>query len=630
MIPKQVNKFVITGVAILLTGCAMRPIETKTLSMPDRTATPAELQQKKQQDHILLSQGQATSVPSVQNKIQFLTPRALPQLGANKNQDNASQDLRLSLELVTLNAQDLALNKFINLALGEVLSVNYIVDTAVSDNKTPVTLHIPEPVKPGRMLGLVEEVLRLNNVALVQENGLLKVLPLAKASDTSPDIIDRNVDRLLKYGQVIEFIPISYISLGEASQLAMNYVTSNKGKIMLQQHLNALILIADQQDIDSFREMLSLMDKPAASSQFSTLVIPAFVDAKELVSTFNTTLPKQGIPIVAGSKGAGVTLTPIGETNRLLLTASSKQWLNYAQYWLSQIDQPQLSVQSENSIFTYFFKNAQAEDVTSVISDVFGSRSSANNKKKPTKKTESAVRPANLNLAKEDKEGASTNTSTSISSDNFDIVVDETRNALIFIGSYQDYSKVVDLLKVLDRRPRQVLIEANIMEVSLNDGVKYGVNWGVDGNDGSIGTNKGGITAEYGGLVLSGIFGDFQAQISAIADDGRINILSSPRLLAKDGESARISVGTQIAVKTGSISSGDNDKVVDSFTYIDTGVLLELTPTINENGLVELDVNQDVSESTGGSDTPDILKRSIQTQLVAESGQTIVLGGVIS
>ncbi|WP_318496503.1 type II secretion system secretin GspD [Photobacterium leiognathi] len=632
MISKQANKLVITSAVIMLAGCTMPPIQNPQLDSNFKSSVHSS-----QNTELKMSE-QSTNVSANQHSsTQFTAPRQLPELGANRGDTESTQALKLSSKPVSLNAQDLPLNKFINLTLGKILNVNYIVDQSLSNDTKPVTLHIPEPVKPSRMLGLVEEVLRLNDVALVQENGLLKVIPLSKASSNAPEIINKNMKRLLKYGQVIEFVPVNYMSLAEASQLAMNYVPFGKGKIMLQNHLNSLILIADQQDIDRFRDMLKLLDKPAAASKYSSLVTPAFMAAPELVKTFDETLPKQGIPLATQGKGAGVTLTPIGDTNRLLLTASSKEWLNYAKYWISQIDHPQVTVENDSSIFTYFLKNAQASDVTDVIQSVFGTGSNNSSpKEQNTKKTESAVRPANLSLSNpEDKPvSAPVDTSTSISTDDYKIVVDKTRNALIFIGSYKNYTKVLDLLKVLDRRPRQVLIEASVMEVSLDNGVDYGVNWSTTGTDGSASTSgEGGIALPTGGLLLSGTFGDFKAQISAAAKDGKVNILSSPRLLAKDGEDARISVGTQIAVKTGSISTGgDTDKVIDSFSYIDTGVMLEITPTINENGLVEMKVKQEVSDTSdaGSTTTPPILKRSIDTNLVAETGQTVVLGGLIS
>ncbi|KLV06036.1 hypothetical protein ABT56_09845 [Photobacterium aquae] len=546
----------------------------------------------------------------------------------------------------------MALNKFINLTLGEILGVNYIVDQSLADNTQPVTLHISEPVNPGRMLGLVEEVLRLSDVALLQDKGLIKVVPLSKATNLSPEIVERNMKRLLRYGQVIEFVPVNHLPLGQASQLAMTFVTQGKGRVLSQAHLNSLILVGEQQDIARFRELFTLIDVPSPVSNFTTIVTPAFISADELVVNVNQTLPLQGVPVVntqVSEKGlvsqsgvTGVSITPIGDSNRILLTASSRSWLDFTKQWIRQLDRPKQTVAGEMNIFTYFMQNAQAQDITDVINQVFGNSSGAgvSTNKAETKKTESAVRPATLagSGSSLDKSKSSSLSAVTVGNDKFKIVVDETRNALIFMGTYDEYARVVELLKVLDRRPRQVLIEASVMEVTLDDSLDLGVNWNVkngnvDGGKINGGTSgEGGIKLAAGGLLLNGTFGDFTANLSAAAKDGKVHILSSPRLLAKDGEEAKISVGTQIAVKTGSVTSGEsNGSVTDSFTYVDTGVILELMPTINENGLVELAVSQEVSEAgESEGNTPPILKRHVETVLVAETGQTIVLGGLIS
>ncbi|MBY5947382.1 type II secretion system secretin GspD [Photobacterium rosenbergii] len=641
---QAVKRISVVGVAVLLSGCAARPFGEDVLRPmgPNRPVETAQM---------TLSEKQA---PLHQEQMEYMPIPAAPVLGANMSNDGISENLNLPTSPVSINAQDLALNKFVKLTLGEILGVSYILDQSLSNNTRPVTLHINEPVNSARMLGLVEEVLRLSDVALLKDKDVIKVVPLSKATNLAPEVVDRNVKRLLRYGQVIEFVPINYMPLGQASQLAYTFINQGKGQVLTQNHLNAIVLVGEQQDIDRFRQTLSLIDQPSPISKYTAIVSPAYVSAHEIIETFNETMPIQGIPVVkrtvsdtgnvTTSGVNGVSITPIGDTNRLLLTSSNTNWLSYARYWLQQIDKPKNVVAGEMNIFTYFLQNTQAQDVSSVIEQVFGDgQSNRSSKTEDKKTTESAVRPANLSLANQEKEesgsrngGASTLASNS---DRYKIVVDETRNALIFMGTYDDYSQVLELLKVLDRRPRQVLIEASVMEVTLDDSLDFGVNWNTSGSSGGGGTagpkgdGTGGLALASGGLFLTGTFGDFTASLSAAAKDGKVHILSSPRLLAKDGEDARISVGTQIAVKTGSVSSGDNNgQVVESFSYIDTGVILEITPTINESGLVEMSVSQEVSEAgeSESATTPPILKRQIETMLVAETGQTVVLGGLIS
>ncbi|MBC7002108.1 hypothetical protein BIZ37_06040 [Photobacterium sp. BZF1] len=640
---QAVKRLSVISVALLLGGCAARPFGDEIIRPIGPNIPHSNAQQT-------LAQGQQQTP---QEQMEFVEVPQAPVLGANTNRDGMGEALTLPTKPVSINAQDLALNKFVKLTLGEILGVNYILDQALSNNTRPVTLHINEPVEPLRMLGLVEEVLRLSDVALLKDKDVIKVVPLSKATNLAPEVVDRNVKRMLRYGQVIELVPINYMSLTQASQLAFTFISQSKGKVLTQNHLNAIVLVGEQQDIERFRQTLTLIDQPSPISKYTAIVAPAFLSTEELVQSFNNTLPIQGIPVVnreiddAGnikSSGVhGVSITPIGDTNRVLLTASNQNWLNYSRYWLQQIDKPKNVVAGEMNIFTYFLQNTQAQDISNVVEQVFGSgKVTQSDSSESVATTESAVRPANLSVANQSKDSRNRRSAaSSVSADNerYKIVVDSTRNALIFMGTYDDYAQVLELLEVLDRRPRQVLIEASVMEVTLDDTLDLGVNWHTSGSSGSGGTagpsgdGTGGIGLATGGLFLTGTFGDFSASLSAAAKDGKVHILSSPRLLAKDGEDARISVGTQIAVKTGSVSSGDNNgQVVESFTYIDTGVILEITPTINESGLVEMSVSQEVSEAgeSDSSATPPILKRQIDTMLVAETGQTVVLGGLIS
>ena len=634
---KQGIRLAVTCAAVLaVTGCtSTRPFGEQTLPM-------AKTEEHKNQVIIQQENEQVKNeVESAATK--FAPVKKLPSIGAYKDPDKAKNQLNLGDEPLTLNADALPLFKFVNFALGDVLKLDYIVDEKVSQDKRPVTLRITQPVSPVRMLGLVEEVLRLSDVALMQSEGLVKVVPAAKAKDIAPEVVDRNVKRLLKYGHVIEFVPLYHLPVSQASQLAYSFVSKSKGKVLVQSHLNALVMVANQEDIDRFRAILRLIDQPSPITNYSTIVSPAFNTAESLSDILMETLPQQGIPVAENiaETVTGVTVTAIGDSNRLLVTSSSQKWLDYTKYWISQIDRPRQQVASEESIFTYFLKNTQAAEIGDVIQEVFGSGSGQDlSGRKADKKTESAVRPANMTTAADKGKREKRSKASSAGDDErYKIVMDEARNALIFVGSYDDYAKVLDLLKVLDKRPRQVLIEAQIVEVTLDNGSDFGVNWTGQVGDISGGTagskGSGGLALPTGALLLTGSFGDITANLAAAAKDERLQILSSPRLLARDGERARISVGDQISVKTGTISgggSGENPNVVDSFSYIETGVILELTPTINEGGIVEIELSQEVSEVKGRdvSETPPIIKRKIETFLVAESGQTIMLGGLIS
>ena len=189
----------------------------------------------------------------------------------------------------------------------------------------------------------------------------------------------------------------------------------------------------------------------------------------------------------------------------------------------------------------------------------------------------------------------------------------------------------------------QVLIEATIAEVTLTDGLQYGIEWylkNTSGSQTSILQTLGGLGVGSGGLNYS-ILTDskkFQLLLNALSQEGMIKILSSPRLTVRDGKSASIIVGTEVPVITSESTTSEiitegTSGIVRSVQYRRTGVSLTVTPSVHAKGVVTLQISQEVSEAqtntTSNISSPMILNRSLSTEVSAADGQTIVIGGLI-
>jgi general secretion pathway protein D len=264
------------------------------------------------------------------------------------------------------------------------------------------------------------------------------------------------------------------------------------------------------------------------------------------------------------------------------------------------------------------------------------------------------------------------------------IVADEVNNALLVWGRATDYRKIITAIRQLDVIPRQVLIEVTIAEVTLTNELRYGVEWflkhgghrwigdyntggyspygGVQGGDqtgatGTMGTTTG--TTNEGGTsnpvslganavnraVPPGLTGGFTyffswnkdtefALINMLEGRSTVNVLASPHILVTDHQEAQIRVGNEIPIQTGSQSYIGEGGLYNSFDYREIGVLLGVRPHINEGGLINLDVSQEVSSlsptttgNVGGN--PSFATRRLQTNIIANNGQTIILGGLI-
>jgi len=227
------------------------------------------------------------------------------------------------------------------------------------------------------------------------------------------------------------------------------------------------------------------------------------------------------------------------------------------------------------------------------------------------------------------------------------IVADEPNNALVIMAEPQQYRMLSKVIKRLDVMPLQVMLDATIVAVDLTDNLKYGVKWkfnnsGPNGMEGIgvLGTVAKGLTAAATGGFSYGLqrsSDDIRLVFNALADDNKINVLSSPSLMVLNNHEASIKVGDQIPIRTSETTNtdGSGNLQTSPIQMVDTGVLLTIKPRVNATGVVILDIEQSVntplaSNVSSGIDSPAILKRELKSSVAILSGESVVLGGLIS
>jgi len=249
---------------------------------------------------------------------------------------------------------------------------------------------------------------------------------------------------------------------------------------------------------------------------------------------------------------------------------------------------------------------------------------------------------------------------------NVRIIADEGNNALIIIASSEEYARIQKVIKQLDVLPMQVIIDATIVEVNLNDDLQYGIQWYLAHQNGGTNVAQGGANnglttpilnadgtqtgvdlANVAKAVGTGGFGyafaagsgDINAVLKAGAANNNINVVSSPSLMVLNNQEATIKVGDSVPIRSSvasNLSGNSTNGIVQtsSIQMIDTGVILSVKPRVNAGGLVMMDVSQSVNhasetKTSTNIDSPTIQKREIQTAVVVQSGETLVLGGLI-
>ena len=226
------------------------------------------------------------------------------------------------------------------------------------------------------------------------------------------------------------------------------------------------------------------------------------------------------------------------------------------------------------------------------------------------------------------------------------ITADEANNALLIMASQQEYNTIEAALRQLDIQPLQVMVEATVAEVTLTDQLSYGLQYYLKSGSiqalfaqtaaGSPATPFGGFPFASGLSVAAGAASGSNVILQLLQQLTNVRVLSSPNLLVLNNQSARIQVGNQVPIATGSAVStiSSNAPIVNSIEYRDTGIILKVTPRVNASGMVSLDVSEEVSDvsttTTSSLNSPTISERKLDTSVSVADGQTVALAGLIS
>jgi general secretion pathway protein D len=228
------------------------------------------------------------------------------------------------------------------------------------------------------------------------------------------------------------------------------------------------------------------------------------------------------------------------------------------------------------------------------------------------------------------------------------ITAQKSSNQLLVRTRPAQWKEIESAIKRLDNPPLQVQIETRILEVKLTGELDMGVQWYLGrlaGNSGSTTVaNTAGSQGALGGggaglgatdaLFYSFVSSNLQVALHALETNGRTQVLSAPSLVVMNNQQAQIQVGDNIPISQTTVNTSLSDTTLSSVEYVQTGVILDVVPRINPGGLVYMDIQQQVSDadSSGTTDTngnPRISTRSVATQVAAQSGQTVLLGGLI-
>ena len=540
---------------------------------------------------------------------------------------------------IVLNFEKAELHEFMRVIFDTILKQNYIVDPSVGGT---VTLHTTRSITLDAVLPIVETVLQLNGAAVIYDDGAYRIMPLADAaqSSRSPSIGRYSSGGGVGYG--IQVVPLQYASATEIEKI-LTPLVSDGTTLRVDTARNVLILSGPRFRLEELLATVRTFDVDWLKGMSFAIFRLEYADAATMVEELEQIIGGDSATPLAGI----VRLLPIERLNAVLVITHRPDHIAQVRALIEQFD---LGVEGSGGrrLFVYDLENGKAESIAESLQLIFGTGDGRDSVAPVgTLAAAGVFRPATAVSRPVPTPGASqqpqdTGTGGGIAADQqseIKVIADTDNNSVLVLASQEDYRSIEAAIRRLDVPPRQVLIEATIAEVSLTDNLNYGVRWFLEKSDWELGFNAP-VPTGAGGEGLTFAFFDQDSSVRAFFDllsaNSNVKFLSTPQVMVLDNQTATIRVGDQIPVTTRSSQSTTNPDapIVTEVQFRDTGTLLTVTPRINAGGQVTLEISQEVSlpgssPAVGGGGNVAIAQRTINSSVTVQSGQTVVLGGLI-
>ncbi len=515
----------------------------------------------------------------------------------------------LSLTFVNAQAADVA-RAVLAEALGQPLTIADGVSGAI-------TLTAPNPVPAAEALAALETVLGESGLALVKTDFGFLLTTTTKAGAGAQPL--RNAGSgYVGYGVTI--VPIRHASPGQLAQLIDPFI-SDRVTITIDEERSALLLRGAQAEVASAINAVAAFDTPYLTDRTFGLFKLRYADAGTIWDEINLVLQAS----VAGS-GAQAKLIALPRLNLLFVTARTEEGFREVRSWIERLDQP--SGGDERRLRYYAVQNTPAEVLADQLNTAFGGSALSSASAAPTNDAGgAAVQPTFRRQAPPGGSG-----------DHATISTDKLNNALIIRATDLEYREILDLVARMDVQSPQVLIEATIVEVTLNDDLSYGVRWFFQNAESTTtlaDNSQGAVGPVFPGLSYTYFDTNVQVALNTLASVTDISVLSTPSIMVLNNQSANLQVGDEVPVVTQTAQSviDQGAPIVSTVQLRETGVILEVKPRINASDIVVLEVTQEVSDvvptTTSGIDSPTIRQRKFTSTVAVKNNGTVALGGLI-
>lgn len=548
---------------------------------------------------------------------------------------------------VTLNFDNTDIREVVKIILGDVLELNYTLHPAVQGTASLTTA---SPISRDLLLPTLETLLRMNNAALVRRGGNYEVVPIANAVQGRVVPQLGSSERALPEGYAVQVVPLEYVGAEEIANILEPLAP--EGSIVRVDTLRNLIVVAGTgPEMTTMLDTIQMFDVDWMAGLSVGFFSLEYAKVGDVVTQLETLLADESVDAAKGL----FRFIPVETANALLVVSPQPSYLARMEDWIKRLDLAEASGDAARRLYVYRVRHGDAENLADILTKLFSDEGGAR-----SRRSIGGVAPGLNQAAIGGAEGeagtaggqssarsrGATASSLTLSSE-VSIVADNTNNSLLVRSSPRDYKRILSALKELDIVPLQVLVEATIVEIQLTGSLRYGVQWRFKGpavddyqsRQSLIATDDSNVPVpNFQGFNWSVVLrpSEIRATLSALAEDNLVNVLSSPSVMVMDNQEANIQVGDEVPVPTTQQQgTAVTDRIINQIEYRKTGVQLSVTPRVTPGGLVQMQIDQEVSSvipdaaSIETNNAPSFRTRNITSNVAVRSGQAVVLGGLI-
>ncbi|OJF70930.1 hypothetical protein BK026_11810 [Alteromonas sp. V450] len=545
----------------------------------------------------------------IATSMQIIQPPKVPVKQASREAESMFVPQLEDTKVERQSYNNMPVTSFINEVYGNQLGLNFVIQPTLKQVKDLITLRVADPLSQKDFYALVTRTLEDYGITTFENDGVLvfdysvsvaEGLPLLATGETLPEIPVGN-------RPIFQIYPLKYVKPTQVRSTIYQMFPKSDLSIAEDVQRNAITLRGKLNLVRQAVEAIKVLDRPSLTDMHSVILRPNVNSASELSNQLEEILKTEGLNVGRANSSTPVRFLPLNASEQLIVFSASLDVLDYIVEWAEKLE-VQRQTGLENGLFSYQVKSTQASHIVEILNQ-FGTGIALT--------ADGQASSAALNK----------------------FAVDEQLNTILFSGSGKAWATALDLIKKLDKPAPAVMIEVILAEVSLNESDESAIEWFRRNTVGAyeiITSTEGLDVVSGGGLSLSLSRGaQTRAAVNFLYKNSRTTIRSRPRIMVKSGQSASIDVGDRVPIITSNVQSTNSSdaQVVQQVSYQETGVLLDIKPTVHATGFVDIEVSQELSEavSTESStiNSPTIRTRSLDTVLTLRDGGSVLIGGLI-